>query len=169
MGWSWDGSTPYQDIVDGAFLAWSGSDLRDHTTAATSLEKVEGHFGTIGDGDLIVESTNAPIDGGFSSECCPSNCAVLVRKLSALGGRKNRGRLFYPDVPKTHVNQNGIMDSSWTSQLQSDFEDFFTAVSDVTGLEDGVLFHSDELDAPTELIGLKVQRQIATQRRRMRP
>lgn len=169
LGFSWDGSTPYQDIVNNAAAAWDTSDMQSTTCNVTALSKVVGKFGTIGEGDLVVESTNGPFVGGSSSECLPSNCALLVKKLTGLGGRKNRGRFFYPDVRRPAVNMNGVIDSTNLATYTSAVSDWFTNLGDVTGLEDGYLFHSDDNDAPTELVQFAVQSRIATQRRRMRP
>lgn len=169
LGFAWDGSTPYQDIVNDAFDAWADSDLQGDTTSTTSLVRVTGEFGTIGTGNLVIDSSRTPAAGSSGEEALPSNCAILVKKLTGLGGRANRGRLYYPDARKDHVNVNGLMDDTWIAQMQDDFEGWLTAVRGVTGLEEAVLFHADPEVAPTELTAIVVQPQIATQRRRMRP
>lgn len=169
IGASWDGSTPYLDIVNGAMEAWDDSTMSSNTTDSTTLTKVIGRFGTIGEGDFIVESSLLPTEGGSTAEPCPNNCSMLVKKLTALGGRANRGRMFYPEVRKDHVNGAGLMDSSWVGTVQDDVEDWMAKLTTVTGIDALYLFHSDEEAAPTAITNLVVQAKIATQRRRMRP
>lgn len=169
LSYAWDGSTPYQDIADDAAAAWVDSDMKGITTSETQLVGLQATFGTVGPGDLSVETSLFAQFGDGDPPALPNNCALLVRKLSALGGRKNRGRSFYPDVQGAATFSNGDIDPAVLGNFQSAWDDWMTNLDGVTGLEEAVILHSDPLDAPTPITSWVVAGKIATQRRRMRP
>lgn len=97
----------------------------------------------------------------------PSNCAILVKKTTGLGGRRGRGRMYWPPMflNESAVDGNGIIDESNRAGINTRMEAFRTEL----GM---VLFH-DSLGAgieppPTTVGSLVVDQRIATQRRRMR-
>lgn len=98
----------------------------------------------------------------------PINCAVLVNKVTASGGRRNRGRLFYPPVFPTEgdVSALGVISSTDVSTLQTKFTSFYTSA--VADGAQPVLFHQTGAQLPTVITSFKVQSLLATQRRRMR-
>jgi hypothetical protein len=113
---------------------------------------------------LIVEAPrNVPGTGPGNS--LPSNCALLVKKRTALGGRSGRGRMFVPltSVGEEGVTPNGFMSAALTGVLQGVYTSIWGAMS-------FVLLHDSlsPVTVPTALTSLIVDPQIATQRRRMR-
>lgn len=169
IGYSWDDLGGYQAVVDGAMQAWADSDLQGITTNSTTLVAVEGAFGTIGDGDFRVESSVSSEAGTSTGDPLPNNSALLVKKLTGLGGRKNRGRNYYPDVLVSAVDGSGVIDVSSRDSYQTAWDTFIAELNGVPGLESPHLLHSDEADNPTLITAFVVQSKIATQRRRMRP
>lgn len=97
----------------------------------------------------------------------PSNCALLVSKITALGGRKYRGRNFWPAayLYESSVDQRGVIAPASLAALQTSMSGFLTdcAADDM----ELVLLHSGP-EVPTPIVGLVVDDMISTQRRRMR-
>lgn len=168
-GFSWDGVADEQDIVNDCFDAWVASGMQDNTTNSTTLVGVEGAFGTLGDGDFRVESSNGSQAGNSTADPLPNNCAWLFKKLTGLGGRKNRGRMYYPDVLATAVLGDGSINTPSREDIQTGLDDWITKTEAVAGLVELHLLHTDESDNPTPISQIVVQNKIATQRRRMRP
>lgn len=106
--------------------------------------------------------------GTSAVELMPSNCAVLVNKNTALGGRRNRGRCFAPPYypPEASVDMVGTLVGAAVTNLQGRWDQFFNALS--TAFYAPVLFHSSAPFTPSPMSGFSVQTVIATQRRRLR-
>jgi hypothetical protein len=123
-------------------------------------------------GDPIVVEYGATTVGSNNDEPLPPNCALLVRKTTAFGGRRNRGRAYIPGLSlKPSTSPAGMIDGAAVTALQSDANDWWAAAAnvgppEVSGL---VLLHSESPFTPTPITGLDVQDKIATQRRRLRP
>lgn len=97
----------------------------------------------------------------------PQNCAVLVRKQTPLGGRRNRGRMYLPPgiVLETNVNQVGTIDAAVVSTLQGRVNSLETQLTANALVP--VLLHSDG-GVPTIIDQFVIQPKIATQRTRLR-
>jgi len=93
----------------------------------------------------------------------PNNCALLIKKVTGLGGRKGRGRMFLPvfnfggDNFLANGNLGGGVKTTMDTALAGLLADF-----------DWVLLHSDSTP-PTPITALVCDPKLATQRRRMRP
>lgn len=96
----------------------------------------------------------------------PSSLALLVRKQTAGGGRKSRGRFFWPVLGETLIGDGGIISPTALANLQTGFNGFLADL--VTADAAMCLLHADALTAPTPVTALSVQTICATQRRRMR-
>lgn len=108
-----------------------------------------------------------PVVGGNSLAPVPINSAILVRKNTALGGRKYRGRMFVPPFTpaEANVTASGVIGDSQRNSIQTTLN---TATDAWNGTDVTLyLLHSDST-LPTEITSLAVQSQLATQRRRMR-
>jgi hypothetical protein len=103
--------------------------------------------------------------GGASGDSTTPQVATLVRKTTALGGRKNRGRLYVPGVPEAQVGPTGALTSTYRTTLQT----LWTGVlSDLaTANMPMVILHASSSD-PTTVASLVVDEEVATQRRRLR-
>lgn len=103
--------------------------------------------------------------GGSSGTQAPSNVTYLIKKVTAVGGRQGRGRLYLPGVTEASVGGDGVIDSNKVDDLQDAFDD---VLSGMAGADlPAVLLHSDNT-VPYQLTGFQVQPLAATQRRRMR-
>lgn len=128
-------------------------------------------LGTDG-GDPVLAERIVNTAGTTSSVASPpSNCAILVRKLSSFGGRRNKGRFYWPcfGLNETNVNPNGVLDTTQLNQQQANFDNFYDSLieDDVLALPP-VIFHSAEPVLPTPVTQFSVQPLLATQRERMR-
>lgn len=125
-------------------------------------------------GDTVVAQAAVGINGGDSRTLAPQNCAMLARKLTNLGGRKNSGRMFLPWVFEQEVDNTGVMDPNAVTKFSTDLNNFLLALADVAvnGPTPMVILHNEDIHGvtipPTSVAGLVLDHVIATQRRRMR-
>lgn len=107
-------------------------------------------------------------DGILSGGAMPPNCAILIRKTTGVGGRRNRGRMFVPPIypPEGNVGQGGSIADPQVDNLNLWWGAFRTAL--VTAGLQPVIFHSEPPFTPTPDTSWIVQDLIATQRRRLR-
>lgn len=120
-------------------------------------------------GDIRIDGSTTPNTGVAAAGALPPNCAVLVRKLTAAGGRRGRGRLYMPGLPDSLCNAIGTITAGTVTSLQGDFDSVQTQLLAISGVEDLVLFHDTAPFDPTPITEFVVQTKIATQRRRLRP
>jgi hypothetical protein len=108
------------------------------------------------------------IPGSIVSSTVTPNVAVLVRKNTVLGGRRNRGRFYWPGLRETDVDEAGFVLTTRRTDLQADFDAFLSGLTlaDITP----VVLHGEaqgEL-APVPIASFSVDPRVATQRRRLR-
>lgn len=154
-----------------AFAQTIGGGLSD-TSTITGVRLVIGEDAE----DNLVVFTPFDFPGESSAEKLPQNCALLIDKTSASGGRRNRGRMFVPNVlGDTSVNNVGVIDGAVLTDIQTFCNQWFTNLED--GFEDTpptpmVILHNSigagVQPAPTPVTGLRAQGVISTQRRRLR-
>ena len=153
------------DMADAWLDAWPASDLSNTFT----------FWGTrvfIGnDGDPIIGETTGTTAGTGSNAALPNNCAILMQKRTALGGRRNRGRCFIPSgyLPEIGVDQAGVIAGGTLTSLSGNASDLFTRLTS-GGVESDqvVVLHSSSPSTPTPVTALTIAGKIATQRTRMR-
>ncbi len=116
-------------------------------------------------GPPVVLEAPRSVTGTGTDPVPPNNCALLVRKQSTLGGRQGRGRFY---VPLTSTNENlvdarGMINTAHVAALQGAWDNLYDGM-------DPVLLHDSTSPAqnPTPITKFVVDRQIATQRKRMR-
>lgn len=109
-----------------------------------------------------------PVTGLFAGGAVPSNCAILLNKATAAGGRRNKGRMYTPPVwpNESAVNARGILLAADAVTIAGRWNQFRLACG-TAGLP-WVLFHSEVPFTPTPITSLSCSVQMATQRRRMR-
>lgn len=96
----------------------------------------------------------------------PNNVSTLVKKITALGGRSGRGRMFLPpfNLNETSVANNGMITGAVLATMQTGINAAFWAANRVL-LHDSATPGSPD---PTPITSLIVDPQVATQRRRLR-
>jgi len=134
-----------------------------------------------GPGRVTIMRTLGPVEGvdtvsrTFTNAgllALPNNCAILAQKRTARGGRRGRGRMFFPPffIGEGSVTSAGGVTTSLIDQWNLELENWRAgAATNVAPLY--LLHDAPEIgppippDAVTSLVG---QYQIATQRKRMR-
>ena len=162
-------------------LGWSGADAADPPDFAAVVGELEGLQGNISAGctlDHVTfnlgssdpdnpthdEASGAP---GLSSGVVHGLAtAILVQKRSLSGGRRHRGRVFYPGAEKNGVGSDGIIDSGVVTGLQTNWDDMVTGMQGLGYAPN--LFHNTAPFTPTGVSEFSVQNKIATQRTRLR-
>ena len=127
-------------------------------------------------GDGAVGESIVASQGTMNGSPPPQNVAVLVKKNTALGGRRNRGRFFLPPlVGEGGIGNYGEFESDSFASVQAGLNAFYEQLTDPAG--DGtqglqpVLFHGPGLNmdaTPTPIVSFVLDRRVATQRRRLR-
>jgi hypothetical protein len=165
-----DAGGAYDDVLEYLADSYANAWVAE-TSDQTTMGPYRLEVGQDG-GDPITVEYGATTVGSNNDEPLPPNCALLVRKTSAFGGRRNRGRAYIPGLAlKPSSSPAGVLDGAAVTALQGDANDWLAAATnagppEVSGL---VILHSEAPSTPTEIVGLDVQDKIATQRRRLRP
>lgn len=109
--------------------------------------------------------------GGSANAQAPANCAWLVHKITAQGGRRGRGRLYFPGVTETVVGPNGDLSDTDVGLWQTNLNNWRDDIRAISGIEEMSLEHfpgSGSTPAPTAITQLVMDGHCSTQRRRMR-
>ena len=113
---------------------------------------------------LTFESTNAPVAGTASGTGWSPQVCFLIRKVTAVGGRRNRGRWYLPGGSEGDVDTNGDIPAGALAVVNTNVNNFF---SDITTADFGFcILHADG-GAPTDIVDLVPSARCATQRRRL--
>lgn len=116
----------------------------------------------------IIGTAGSPLVGSATINPPPPNCAILVQKSTARGGRRGRGRLFLSPclVDEGNVGPSGTIAAGTLSTLQTRVTQVLTSASG--GNYPAYLLHDFSEVAPDAITALTVQARMATQRKRMR-
>jgi hypothetical protein len=107
--------------------------------------------------------------GGIGIEAYAPNTAILVRKVTAGGGRRERGRMYIPGPAETAIAGGGELLPATVLALQGALDNFHTALD--TGGLPPVLLHAlgaTVVPPPSTILSFEVQSRIGTQRLRNR-
>lgn len=155
------GATP-DGVAESAHNGW-GAEIMPLLNDDVQLESTVAKFGPNDVGPSAVEV--GTVLGGNSAAGASSQVAYLVRKVTALGGHRGRGRMYLPGVTESVIGSDGNVDGVFGALLQTALSDFFGTMGFV-GLP-LVLLHGDAT-APTAITSLQLDANVATQRRRLR-
>lgn len=117
------------------------------------------------DGGYVLLEAPRDIVGTAAAVSLPNNCAYLIHKRTARSGRRGQGRMFLPPwvIAEADINNAGMLTGAALSNLQAVVDDAFPL--------DGLVLLHDSVPSsidPDPILSLVVDRQIATQRRRLR-
>ncbi len=158
-----------QTAVDAGFASWQ---LQWKVRSPGTVNLVGGH---------VLEQTAAGIrrwDAGVATtagtsggSALPNNCATLLKKSTALGGRRNRGRMYVPCPLEGDVDPAGIVAPSAITAWNTACAVLLPGGATHTAfgfLGDPVVLHETGSQTPAVVTDLSCMPKIATQRRRMR-
>jgi hypothetical protein len=125
----------YQDAIDD-FQTNFNTQWGPHLDTEVSILPPVGRGGDGTNVPLLVIAAGAAIAGANASTNMPPNVALLIRKRTSFGGRKNRGRNYYPFVlADTDVSENGTVATLSVAAFQASATAFLAQLStDVTPL-----------------------------------
>lgn len=153
-----------EEIGEAVRLAWVENILPGQVNDIT-LSSILVKKGPNEDGPFA-EVTSGAL-GDSSSPGWTPQVSILVRKNTALGGRRNRGRMFIPGYPENVAAENGGVDTGAQSAINAQFEQLRDDLVTVELLP--VVLHGDQiLTTPTLITSFSVAPVVATQRRRLR-
>lgn len=160
--------TPANAAVADVILAAATTAIRPIVTSDFTVGPGYVMFGNDG-GDIRIDGSAAALAGTATGSGLPQNCAALIRKLTGLGGRRQRGRMYIPGQPEGNVVSNGQIQSSWVTTLTTQVNALKTGLEALGEVDSIVLLHDSAPFTPTVITSLEPQNRIATQRRRLRP
>jgi hypothetical protein len=145
---------------------WASASCDELYVGALTLAEILVKFGPNEDGPFGVYPVG--VDGTAANPSTLCNGALLVRKVTSMGGRKGRGRLFLPGVPENHVDGDGSVASGYLTSATEDLNDFLGKMA--TDDARLVLLHNDpDVDPATTVVdSFAPSALMATQRRRLR-
>lgn len=130
---------------------------------AADMVLTQVRFGPTPDGP-VAESSGSIAGGGVGSPMTPQ-VAELVHKFTALGGRKHRGRMFWPFCDEANIDGGGNVVSGAHGDQQAALSLWRTSLFDA-GMP-MVVLHNDAT-VPTPVTSLVLSTLVGTQRRRLR-
>jgi hypothetical protein len=148
-----------EKVVD----AWQTSDIMGPLSSSCATSALRIKLGPTEDGPSYERAMS--IGGLESSAAVPPNTSALVRKFTARGGRKGRGRFFLPGLPEGNVTSGGIIDSGIVTALN---DACATLLTELANNDVPMALLHDGPETPNLVSGLTVSDQAATQRRRLR-
>lgn len=168
-------------ILDAALPARDGPEIVD-TFKATCIGSdapwYENNYNTswnfvgvdamqVVDEEPVIFQNREGFNGTSSEDIAPPNCSLLVKKLTASGGRHHRGRMYLGPglLQNDSLSDAGFLTTPFVTAYQAFFDSWYSDLIDADMVP--TLFHSD-ITSPTAITSLSVESQIATQRRRLR-
>lgn len=135
-----------------------------------------------GDGTSTIttgESTAAPTAGTNAMSSLPPNCAILLRKITGVGGRRNRGRVYLPFMlNEGEVDETGAISAGVKTDVNAAAALWLADLADGDGYMcianrtydvawDVSPRHLVSVEMGPEVTSLLCEPTIATQRKRM--
>lgn len=169
-------------VANLARASFTSSTMPARLTDDVALTEVRAKLGPDATGDFASETGSWP--GTQATTSFPPQVATLVRKVTGSGGRRGRGRMYFPGVPETGVDDAGIISAAGVTAWNLALADFLGALSGndlpmyllhdpatiwtlVNGQPRRVPI-SGPIPAPDVVSSLIVDPKVATQRRRLR-
>jgi hypothetical protein len=124
-------------------------------------------------GGTTVAEAFSPQAGGNTTDGLTQNTAWLIKKATATGGRRGRGRAFWPGVRADQVTDAGVVTAATVASYASNLLTYLNSVKATAGVGDMVILHDDApgattLFAPSPVTLLTMDNRVASQRRRLR-
>jgi hypothetical protein len=92
----------------GEVAAWYTDNILPHLSSALTLVAVKATSLESDTAPAVEVPVSGSPSGGSGDPPLPSNCALVVKFLTAGRGRSSRGRNYIPAIPKTQESSNDI-------------------------------------------------------------
>lgn len=123
--------------------------------------------------DPLVFDSNLSVAGSGGRESVAPALSLMLDKRTGIGGRRNRGRMYFPwALADSEVSEQGAVSGTPLTQWSTACANFMAEMKAIgnspgTHLFDfPVLLHSDELATPTEITTMVPNPVIRTQKQR---
>jgi hypothetical protein len=153
------------DLADLCIDEWVAR-IKPITPASITLSSVLVKFGPDATGPSVDVSAGEVGSGGGTATA--PNTAWLVHKVTALGGRAGRGRMYWPGVQESEVDSAGQLSTAFRNGAQTNMTAMLGAFTLLNAVP--VVLHGEAspITTPTVITVLRVDGTAATQRRRLR-
>ncbi len=147
--------------------------FKDNVSSQYTLYQTEIRWNDAVNLDLRVTLHVEPKQMTGTGPAVPQNTAALVKKLSALAGRRNRGRFYMPGISEADIDSVGTITPSLVAGINGLLATWLANIETVAaGAFFGMfILHSSGLTAtgpPTKVNQLLLDPRVATQRTRLR-
>lgn len=159
-------STDDLAIVNAAFAAFQ-TRFKAFFYSAYTIKRADARLNR-GAGIISVSSSATPVAGTGSSQPLPQNCAYLIHKQTAAGGRSGKGRWYMPSAAEGVVDSVGNIDSATITAMNTACAGYISDMGAIIGVDSTFLLHSLVGDIPNAVVSMVLDGKIATQRRRLR-
>lgn len=149
-------------IATAVETAWN-SHLKSKTNSLLTLDSIRVKKGPNATGVFVVKSVGTA--GTQVSSPVSPQVAMLIDKITLLGGRKNRGKWFWPGLPEAHVSAQGLIGSVDITAYNTALASFLAAL---TTADIPMLILHNDATSPTAVTELLVSSKVATLRDRLR-
>jgi len=105
--------------------------------------------------------------GVLAGEACPPNVSILLRKVTGVVGRGQKGRMYLAGAREADITAGGDITEDYFGDLDDAAQDFASAIATDVG-QIHVLHHEGSALSPTPVITMRCEPLVATQRRRLR-
>lgn len=164
------GAGPFDQISLAGVAAAATDQLAELLLSGDTLSEITAYVAN--DGPPFIYTQAIGTAGDWNGQPLPSNCAVVITKDTGLGGRWNRGRVFWPSIAEGQVDGNGLITPAIAQAYSDRWNAFMGQVMNADPgpqLDSLVVFHDETLGLlPTPIINFRAEAKIGTQRRRMR-
>lgn len=151
-----------QTLIDDIALLWSSTLLGMQHTECIHVRS-ELKIGPNSTGNTWTATRG--FGGLQSGEAYSANTAALLRKVTTLGGREGRGRMYMPGLSEGQVATAGQLSGATIDAIQAECDDYMSGL-DTLGTP-MVLLHNSPTE-PTVVTTLVCDAIVATQRNRLR-
>lgn len=124
-------------------------------------------------GDVLYSWDDTGTEAGTHASATYASPAVafVVSKQTGLAGRKYRGRVYFPGVAESDVDEAGAVAGATVNAVTAAFEDLRTDLLADASVDDVVLFHDSETPGsvvPTPITAFTCRSIVGTMRPRQR-
>jgi hypothetical protein len=137
--------------------------VNDACPSTAALIRTEVQYGPNPSGPTFTHIET--ITGGYTGNIGAPQVAVLVKKITAFGGRTQRGRFYIPFISEAAIDEGGVLTSAYYTQLDVEVQAILAAYSGAD--YPWVLLHTSPSASPTAVVSLELETKVATQRRRL--
>lgn len=163
----WDGGDPLDSAWRTSWLVEIPATFMEQCSSSVSITSVDFVIGGDSEDDLVIQEGITAV-GQQGPDMMPLNNSALISKVTGVGGRRNRGRMYVPGVPEASYENNGQLDVTAQVGWQSNLDAVFDLAAALAPPATPVLFHETAPFTVTPITALLIVPLIASQRRRIR-